>query len=125
MLNGLEKDVRKRILEKLKYMEELPTEEMGDLSFELWETENVNGTVTHSTQESKKWIAKHFDDIGEVLENLEDCINPEKNGHSAFVDPDGFMVCICIEVTSTLLYKAENNGEEMTVKRLKKALKSL
>jgi len=125
MLNDLEKDIRDRILEKLEDMEALPTDEMGDLSFELWEVENVNGTVTCSTQEAKDWIAENFDDIGDVLKDMKDCINPEKNGHSAFVDPEGFMVCLCIEVTSTLLYKAQEDGEEMTVKRLKKALKSL
>ena len=76
-------------------MEELPTDEMGDLSFELWESENVNGTVTHSTQEAKDWIAENFDDL------------------------------VCIEVTSTLLYKAQEDGEEMTVERLKESLKRL
>lgn len=125
MLNDLEKDIRDRILDKLEDMEELPTEELGDLSFELWESENVNGTVTHSTQETKDWIAANFDDLGDVLKNMDDCINPEMTGHSAFVDPDGFMVCVCIEVTSTLLYKAWENGEEVTLEGLKKALKSL
>lgn len=122
MLNNLEKDIRDRILYKLDDMESLPTKEMGDLSLEMWELENKAGTVTCSKREAREWINEHLDDLQKVLDNS---INQELTAVSAFIDAERFMVRICIEVTSTLLYKAQEDGEGMTLERLKESLKNL
>ena len=41
-----------------------------DLAYKLYEGENVDGVIFYSTYESKEWIKEYFEDLGEVVEEL-------------------------------------------------------
>lgn len=122
-MNTLKAEIMQDILSKLDDYVSSDTEiedNPRDVAFTLWETENVNGSITFSTYESKEWIKNHFDDLDEVIEQYQfdtgEVLNP-------FSSPEAFQVIITIEVTCDLISEVWEDG--MTTKDLSVALKNL
>lgn len=93
-----------------------------DLASELFENENIDGSFFYDTVKAKKWISEHFDDLSEIIEELqlqfdEDFCN--KIMLDFFNNPDCFIVVIVLEVASYLLgqckYINENWNDKITL----------
>ena len=42
-----------------------------DLAYDLLQQYNVDGSYTYSTYEAKKWVQEHFDELGEIVEEMQ------------------------------------------------------
>ena len=122
-MNTLKAEILQDILSKLNDYVSSNTEiedNPHDVAFTLWETENVNGSITCNAWESKEWIKKHFDDLDEVVEEYQFgtgiLLNP-------FSSAEAFQVIITIEVTCELI--SEVWEDDMTTKDLIEALEKL
>lgn len=122
-MNTLKAEIMQDILSKLDDYVSSNTEiedNPRDVAFTLWETENVNGSITFSAYESKKWVKTHFDDLNEVVEEYNfstgEALNP-------FSSPEAFQVIVTIEVTCDLICEVWEDG--MTTKDLIEALEEL
>lgn len=122
-MNTLKAEIMQDILSKLDDYVSSETEiedNPRDVAFTLWETENVDGSITFSAYESKEWIKKHFDDLDEVVEQYK---METGEGLNPFSSPESFQVIITIEVTCDLINEVWEDG--MTTKDLIIALKNL
>lgn len=130
-MNDLEKYVRDMIEDKLEDYK--GCEQYGcDLAYYLFESENVDRTITYNSYESQKLIKEYFDDIAEEIEENIDSeylftANP-------FIEPETFLVQIVLEIASHILAKCNfidknwDNEIELTEKNIniiKKELKEL
>ena len=118
MLNELEKNVRDEIIEKLN--QGACENEYGcDLAYSLFESENIDGTFTYNTYEAEEWIKTYFDEIGEVVKNIELNLGKESIPNP-FTNAEPFQVVIILEVSQYLLSQCEyiednwNNEIELT-----------
>lgn len=71
-----------------------------DLAYTLFEEYNIDGSITYNTYEAKEWIKNNFDDLGEIVEEI------QANGlevPNVFDSPEAFMVVIYLEVASYLM----------------------
>ena len=71
-----------------------------DLAYTLFEGENANGSYTFSAWEATQWIKKNFDNLGEIVENM------EFNGLSVanpFNEPEKFQVQILLETADGIM----------------------
>lgn len=71
-----------------------------DLAYTLFEGENANGSYTFSAWKATQWIKKNFDDLGEIVENM------EFNGLSVanpFNEPEKFQVQILLETADGIM----------------------
>lgn len=102
-LNDLEKDVLSRMIDKLDDLEGRDSY-ISDLAFTLFENENINGSMTYSTYKAEQWIAEHFHDLADVVEDMaaEWDITP-----NPFNNPEAFMVQVALYVASDLVYQSE------------------
>jgi len=122
-MNTLKAEILQDILSKLNDYVSSDTEiedNPRDVAFTLWETENINGSITCNTWKSKEWIKNHFDDLDEVVEEYQretgEALNP-------FSSPEAFQVIVTIEVTCDLIWNVWEDG--MTTKDLIEALEEL
>lgn len=122
-MNTLKAEIMQDILNKLDDYVSSETEiedNPRDVAFTLWETENVNGSITCNAWKSKEWIKNHFDDLDEVVEQYQfdtgEALNP-------FSSPEAFQVIVTIEVTCDLINDVWEDG--MTTKDLIEALEEL
>ena len=103
----MKKDIIERIIDKLDEYKDC--EIYGcDLSYTLFEGENVDGTFTYNTYEAKQWIKSYYDDIGEVWEELQ--FNFDKEylmQFNMFDNPEKFMVLIILESASYLISRCK------------------
>lgn len=77
-----------------------------DLAFTLFDSENNTGAYFCNNYKAKKWIVEHFDEIGDILENMVDNFGNEfiKNLlGDIFNDPDKIVVVVVLEVAGNLL----------------------
>ena len=118
MLNELEKYVRDGIIEKLN--QGICENEYGcDLAYSLFESENIDGTFTYNTYEAEEWIKIYFDEIGEVVEDIELNLGKESIPNP-FTNAEQFQIVIILEVSQYLLSRCEyiednwNNEIELT-----------
>ena len=122
-MNTLKAEILQDILSKLNDYVSSDTEiedNPRDVAFTLWETENVNGSITCNAWKSKEWIKKHFDDLDEVVEEYQFCTGELLN---PFSSPESFQVIVTIEVTCDLINDVWEDG--MTTKDLIEALEEL
>lgn len=70
-LNNLEKDVLEMMIDNLDNMEGRDGY-ISDLAFELFENENIDGTITYNRIKAQEWIGEHFSDLGDVVSNIQD-----------------------------------------------------
>ena len=68
-LNDLEKDVLSRMIDNLDDLEGRDGY-VSELAFTLFENENINGSMTYSTYKAEQWIAEHFHDLADVVEDM-------------------------------------------------------
>ena len=82
----------------------------SDLAFTLLECENIDGSITYSTYKAKEWIKKHFDELGEVVERMQE--EWEYNaGADIFDNPEKFMVSVYLWVASEICGTLETVNE--------------
>ena len=75
-----------------------------DLAYTLYEGENADGVIFYSTYESKEWIKKYFEDLDEIIEELNFQFGTEyMSKFNPFSEPDRFVLIVVIEVASYLL----------------------
>lgn len=109
------------------------TEEYGcDLTYTLYEGENADGVIFYSTYESKKWIQEHFDDLDEIVEELNFQFGTDYMAKfNPFSEPDKFVLIVVIEVAGYLLgqcptiEKNWNNQFKLTKAKIKKIIDEL
>lgn len=98
-LNNLEKSVLSMMIDNLDDMEGREGY-VSDLAFDLFENENIDGTITYNRIKAQEWIGEHFNDLGDVVSNIQDewgeTLNP-------FGDPEGFQVQVVIFLASRLV----------------------
>ena len=73
-----------------------------DLAYTLFESYNMDGSITYSTHNAKEWIKKYFDELGEVVEEIKFNLGSEFIPN-IFDEPEKFMVVIYLEVGASLL----------------------
>ena len=100
-LNDLEKDVLSRMIDNLDDLEGRDGY-VSELAFTLFEAENINGSMTFSAYKAELWIAEHFHDLADVVEDMaaDWDITPKP-----FSNPEKFMVQV-------VLYLAEQRGRD-------------
>lgn len=71
---------------------------VSDLAFYMFESEAVTGSVTCSTYKAKQWVQKHFFEISEIYEDVEEMTdaNPFKNSEE-------FMVSVVLYVANNII----------------------
>ncbi len=95
--------IKNEVIEKLiEEMENYKDNEVYacDLAYTLFERYNIDGSITYSTYEAKEWIKNNFNDLGEIVEEI------QANGleiPNVFDIPEAFMVVIYLEVASYLM----------------------
>lgn len=78
-----------------------------DLSYILFESENIDGSFTYSTYWSKELIKKYWDDFNELYENY--IFNYGETNFNLFDEPEKFVVIMLLEQASSLLSNYHNN----------------
>ena len=73
---------------------------VSDLAFYMFESEAVTGSITCSTYKAKQWIQKHFFEISEVYEDVE-----EMTDANPFKNPESFMVTVVLYVADDIIQK--------------------
>lgn len=106
-----------------------------DLAYTLFESENMDGTMTYNSYEAKEWIKNNFDDIGEVWEELKFQFGEDfVKDLNIFDEPEKFMVIVVLESASYLLSQCKTiddnwNNEiklnKTNIKKIEKELKEL
>lgn len=101
-----------------------------DLGYQLFEEANVNGSYTCNAYEAKQWINEHFDELGEVVEDIKFNLG-EQSIFNPFLEPEKFMVVCMLELSSTLIGQCQtvdenwNNTMELTAETIKQIIKEL
>lgn len=121
------------LIEKLEYLKDENRRFYGcDLSYELWESENIDGTITYNSYQAKEFIKKYYDDIGEVWEELNFNFDQDYlSKFNMFDNPEKFMLLVVMEVSSYLLGKCQlidkywNDETILTNYKIEKLIKQL
>lgn len=129
--NSIKDYVIEQLIDKLNDYEGI--EEYGcDLAYKLYEGENADGVIFYSTYESKQWIQEHFDDLDEVVEELNFQLGEEYMAKfNPFSEPDKFVLIVVIEVASYILgqcptiEKNWDNQFKLTKTKIKKIIEEL
>ena len=104
-----------------------------DLAYTLFEGYNVDGSITYSTYKATEWIKNHFNELGEIVDEIKFQLGSE-NIPNIFDEPEKFMVIIYLEVASYLCGRCElidknwNNEIKLntkTIETIKKQLEKL
>ena len=103
-----------------------------DLAYTLYEGENADGVIFYSTYESKEWIKKYFEDLDEIIEELNFQFGTEyMSKFNPFSEPDRFVLIVVIEVASYLLgccktvEKNWNSQFKLTKSKINKIIEEL
>ena len=83
-------DELQEMIGRTLYVEELP--------WEIWQSENIDGSVLYSTYETRQWIAQYMEDIADLIYDYED-LPTIIDFSDAFLAPEKFMVGIVIYAT--------------------------
>ena len=129
--NSIKDYVIEQLNDKLYDYED--TEAYGcDLAYKLYEGENADGVIFYSTYESTKWIKEHFEDLDEVVEELNFQFGEEYMAKfNPFSEPDKFVLIVVIEVASYILGQCptiEKNWDKqfkLTKNKIKKIIDEL
>ena len=101
-LNALERDVLERMIDALDDMEGRDGY-VSDLAFTLFEGENIDGSMTYSTYKAEQWIAEHFHDLADVVDDMAADWDITPN---PFNNPEAFMVQVVIYIAEQLVYES-------------------
>ena len=102
-LNALECDVLERMIDALEDMEGRDGY-VSELAFTLFESENVDGSMTYSTYKAEQWIAKHFHDLADVVEDMAADWGITPN---PFSNPEVFMIQVVLYLAESLVYESD------------------
>jgi hypothetical protein len=102
-LNALERDVLERMIDALDDMEGRDGY-VSDLAFTLFEGENIDGSMTYSTYKAEQWIAEHFHDLADVVDDMAADWDITPN---PFSNPEKFMVQVVLYLAEQLVYKSD------------------
>lgn len=97
--NKIKNEVIEKLIEELENYKDVEVYAC-DLAYTLLEEYNIDGTITYSTYDAKEWIKNNFNDLGEIVEEI------QANGlevPNVFDRPEAFMVTIYLEVASYLM----------------------
>ena len=129
----MKKYIIEKVIDKLNDLKEQDVQVYGcDLSYQLWECENIDGTMTYNSYDAKEFIKKYYDDIGEVVEeiNFQYGENFLQN-YNPFENPERFMCLIVLESSNYLVGKCDtiqknwNNQFTLTKYYINKIIKEL
>lgn len=98
---ALEKDVLSRMLDNL-FTVEGRTVEIAQVPWELFECENIDGSMTCSTKAADEWIGKHIGDISDIVGDLSDTYDLRLE---VLEDTEKFMVIVALFVAQDLVFK--------------------
>ena len=103
-MNSLEKWVMQ---EMMWHLEDLEGQVVYgcDLAFTLFESENVTGSYTCNTHESRQWIKEYWDYLGEVVEDYE--FNYGEVPTNPFKNAEVFQMQIILHMASNLVSKSD------------------
>ena len=97
--------------------------------------ENADGVIFYSTYESKEWIKEHWEDLDEIIEELNFQFGTEYMAKfNPISNPDKFVLIVIVEVASYLLGQCGtieenwNNKIKLTktnINKIKKELKEM
>ena len=73
-----------------------------DLGYQLFDNANCDGSYTYSTHEAKEWIREYFDELGDVVEEIQFNLG-ENSVANCFNEPEKFMVQIMLEMSSSII----------------------
>ena len=132
--NSIKEYVINQLLNKLDDYED--TECYGaDLGYTLYEGENIDGVIFYSTYESKEWIKKYFEDLDEIIEELNFQFGADyMSKFNPFSEPDKFVLIVVMEVASYLIGQCKtveknwNNNFKLTknkINAIKRELKEM
>lgn len=85
-----------------------------DLAYNLFEGENIDGVYFYNNYEATEFIKEHFEDLGEIIEELNFQFDKEfvnKLVIDVFDNPDRFCVVVFMEVASYLLGQCKTIDE--------------
>lgn len=102
-LNALERNVLERMIDALDDMEGRDGY-VSDLAFTLFEAENIDGSMTYNTYKAEQWIAAHFHDLADVVEDMAADWDITPN---PFSNPEKFMVQVVLYLAEQLVYKSD------------------
>lgn len=97
---ALEKDVLARMLDNL-FTVEGRTVDIDEISLELFECENIDGSMTCSTKAADEWIGKHIGDISDIVGDLSDTYDLRLE---VLENTEKFMVLVVMFVAQDLAY---------------------
>lgn len=103
VLNDLEKDVLSRMIDNLDDLEGRDGY-VSELAFTLFEYANIDGTMTYSTYKEEQWIAAHFNDLADVVEDIAVDWGVTPN---PFSNPEVFMLQVVLFLAESLVYKSD------------------
>ena len=103
VLNDLEKDVLSRMIDNLDDLEGRDGY-VSELAFTLFEYANIDGTMTYSTYKAEQWIAAHFHDLADVVEDIAVDWGVTPN---PFSNPKVFMLQVVLFLAESLVYKSD------------------
>lgn len=101
-----------------------------DLGYAIFESANLDGTYTYSTQKSIKWIGEYFSEIGDIVDDI-NANTGENILPNPFNKPEAFQVVIMAEMSNVLCGKCPfidenwNNSIELTQENLKLIINQL
>lgn len=115
--NSLKDFVKDILIEELENYKD--TTSYGcDLSYTLLEGYNIDGVYFYNNYKAIDFIKKHFEDFGEVVEEITFQLGSE-NIPNIFDEPDSFCVVCFIEIASYLLsqckYVDDNWNNKITL----------
>lgn len=102
-LNDLEKDVLSRMIDNLDDLEGRDGY-VSELAFTLFEGENIDGSMTYSTYKAEQWIAEHFHDLADVVDDMAADWDITPN---PFSNPEKFMVQVVLYLAEQLVYTSD------------------
>lgn len=103
-MNNLQKWVLQEMVEHLKEMEGQTVYEC-DLAFQLFESENVNGSYTCDAYKARKWIKDNWFDLCEVVEEYEYEFGEYPD--NCWINPERFQVQIILFMASSLVTESD------------------
>ena len=98
-LNNLEKSVLSMMIDRINDMEGRDGY-VSDLAFDLFENENATGSIDCSAWCAEEWIAEHFHDLSDVVDEMaaEWDITP-----NPFASPETFQVQVVLFLAGRLI----------------------
>lgn len=97
--NKIKNEVIDKLIEELNNYED-SNNYGSELAYNLFESYNIDGSMTYNSFEAINWIKQNFEDLGEIVEEIKFSGLEIPN---VFDEPEKFMVVIFLEVGEYLM----------------------